>query len=166
ESVRLFLTEYCAAYKLPYFDLATEIRTEGDLSYGGRVCVAVGGHGCLMCLGVLDVSEAQRDLAGPAAERDRRAIYGIGPEALGEAGPSVVSVNGVIASLAVTEFLVWATGLRAPHRLLTYYGHTGKVTVSRDEQTSDCYYCHGISGAGEATGLKRYLGSGGQPPPR
>jgi len=32
ESIRLFLTEFAAAYKVPYFDLATEIRTEGGLS--------------------------------------------------------------------------------------------------------------------------------------
>lgn len=143
EGVRLRLTEFCSSRRLPYFDLATEIRTEGGFAYGGRVCVSVAGKGCLLCLGVLDVAEAQRDLAGPAAEADRRAIYGVGSAELGGAGPSVVSVNGVVASLAVTEFTAFVTGLREPNRLVAYYGQTGKVVVNRDHPYLDCYYCAG-----------------------
>jgi len=110
-----------------------------------------------MCLGVLDVAEAQRELAGKEAEEDRRRIYGIDVDALDAVGPSVVSVNGVVASLAVTEFMAFATGLRAPHRLLTYYGHSGKVTVSADEPFPDCYYCRAVWGAGDAAEISRYF---------
>ena len=163
ESVRLVLTEYCAAYKIPYFDLATEISTEEAITYGGRVCASVDGTGCLMCLGVLDVAEAQRELLDPAAEQDRRAIYGVTSEVLGEAGPAVVSLNGVVASLAVTEFMAFATGLRAPYRLLTYYGHSGKVTVSTDEPYPDCYYCRGVWGLGDGANVTRHLDPGAQP---
>jgi hypothetical protein len=46
---------------------------------------------------------------------------------------SVVSINGAAASLAASEFMLAATGVRAPNRLLTYNGRTGKVTVSTDE---------------------------------
>jgi len=158
ESVRLVLTEFAAAYKMPYLDLATEIRTEGGLSYGGRLCLNSGGSGCLMCLGVLDVAEAQRELAGPDPAKDRRAIYGLDADALGEAGPSVVSVNGVVASLAVTKFMVLVTGLRPAQRLLTYHGQSGKVTVSADQPYPDCYYCRSMWGAGDSANLKRYLG--------
>ena len=38
--------------------------------------------------------------------------------------------NGVVASLAVTEFMLSVAGIREPNRLLTYHGRTGKVTVS------------------------------------
>lgn len=162
ESVRLVLTEYCSAYKLPYFDLATEINTDEPLTYGGRVCISVDGTACLMCLGVFDVAEAQRELLDPTAEQDRRAIYGVNTEVLGEAGPAVVSLNGVVASLAVTEFIAFATALRAPYRLLTYYGHAGKVTVSADEPYPDCYYCRGLWGLGDGANLTRHVGAGGQ----
>jgi hypothetical protein len=111
-----------------------------------------------MCLGVLDVAEAQRELAGPGAANDRRTIYGLEAEALGQVGPSVVSVNGVVASLAVTEFMVLVTGLRPAQRLLTYHGQSGKVTVSADRPYEDCYYCRGIWGAGDSANLRRYLG--------
>jgi hypothetical protein len=166
DGVRLFLTELTAAYALPYFDAASEIRTEGGLAYGGRVCVSVGGEGCPMCLGVLDVAEAQRELAGAAAEADRRAIYGVEAGALGRAGPSVVSINGVVASLAVSEFLVFVTGLRPPNRLLTYYGHAGKVTVSSDRPYPDCYYCRGLRGVRGEANLERYFVGNSSPPPK
>ncbi len=160
EGVRLILNELCAAYARPYLDLASEVRPEEKPVYGGRMCACVGGEGCLSCLGILDVAEAQRDLAGPSAQRDRDAIYGVQADALGGAGPSVVSINGVVASLAVTEFMAAVTGLRAPCRLLTYHGHTGKVTLGTDQPAPDCYYCKGLRGAGEKADVERYLRAG------
>jgi molybdopterin-synthase adenylyltransferase len=68
-------------------------------------------------------------------------IYGIPRSQLGEAGPSVVSLNGVVASLGVTEFMVWATGLRQPKTHLVYRGDLGIVTQNIDPPRPDCYYC-------------------------
>jgi hypothetical protein len=73
------------------------------------------------------------ELAGPPDRRRRDEFYGLRRELLDEVGPSVVSINGAAASLAVSEFMLAATGVRAPNRLLTYNGRTGKVTVSTDE---------------------------------
>ena len=70
-----------------------------------------------------------------------RRIYGIPLEALDETGPSVVSINGVVASLAVTEFLVMTTGLREPNRLLSYRAERGIVNASQDAPRSGCPYC-------------------------
>jgi len=160
EGCRLILNEFCAAYERPYFDLATEIVPGEKLVFGGRVCCAIDGGGCISCLGVLDVAEAQRDLSGPSGQQDRKVVYGVKMEALAQAGPSVVSLNGVVASLAVTEFMVWATGLREPKRLLTYYGERGAVTVNRDQPPSDCYYCKGIRGKDSQANLERYIREG------
>src|SRR5256712_71146 len=99
---RLVLTELCAAYSRPYFDLATEIHPGEPLVYGGHVCFS-NGEGCLVCLEELDVAEAQRDLATPEAQAERRRIYGVEHQDLAESCPSVVSLNGVVASLCVTE---------------------------------------------------------------
>jgi hypothetical protein len=64
-------------------------------------------------------------------EIDRR-IYGVDRDALARAGPSVVSVNGVVASLGVTEFMAHVTGLREPVRQLTYRADLGTVTKLLD----------------------------------
>lgn len=160
EGARLILTELCAAYCRPYFDLASDVVSGEKPEYGGRVCAALGGEGCLVCLGVLDVGEAQRELSGPEAHRDQEAIYGVKRSALGRSGPSVVSINGVVASLGVTEFMVAVTGLRPPKRLLFYYGHGGTVRLRTDEPLPDCYYCKGVRGLREKADVERYIRQG------
>jgi hypothetical protein len=157
EGSRLVLTELCSAYARPYFDLATEIIPGDEPCYGGRLCVTWNGNGCLVCLDMLDLREAQRDLANPAAEHDIRAIYGVDAHLPGNTGPSVVSVNGVVASLGVTEFMLMVTGIREPRRLLTYHGHRGIVAANTDKSSPDCYYCRGIRGCEAAAGVERYL---------
>jgi molybdopterin/thiamine biosynthesis adenylyltransferase len=157
EGARLVLTELCSAYARPYFDLATEIPPADPLEFGGQVVASIDGNGCLMCLGLLDIAEAQRDLSSPETRQDRQAIYGIDPALLDKAGPSVVSLNGVVASLAVTEFLVWITAIRAPARQLNYRGRRGIVTTNTDAPQQDCYYCKGIWGQAERANVQRYL---------
>lgn len=147
DTTRLRLTELCARYAKPYLDLATDTGGEGDaLWYGGHVLFTDRGDRCSLCMGLLD----QRALARAAMTPERRAeddrIYGIARDALGETGPAVVSFNGVIASLGVTEFMVWATGLREPWPLLVYRADLGRVTLRTDPPAQDCYYCKGLWG--------------------
>lgn len=158
EGVRLILTELCSAYSIPYFDLSSEIILETPPQYGGQVCIAWDGSWCLCCLGGLDLVEAQADLISPEAKRDRDAIYGVPRKLLHEAGPSVVSINGVVASLAVTEFMLLVTGtINKPKKPLTYRASQGLVTIKTDEPTQDCYYCKGLWGKRDDADVQRYL---------
>ncbi|MGH8613805.1 MAG: hypothetical protein ACREYF_17745, partial [Gammaproteobacteria bacterium] len=151
------LTELCAAYGKLYFDLASEILPGDKTRYGGRVCYSRRGDGCLLCLGELDAAEAGIDIAGTEARKQRDAIYGVNREQLGAAGPSVVTINGVVASLGVTEFMLEVTGIRPALRLIKYYGHTGKVTVPTDEPAKDCYICKGVYGLRDGADVQRYV---------
>jgi len=160
EGARLILNELCAAYDRRYFDLASDVVPGSQLSYGGRVCVAAGGNGCIVCLGVLDQEEARSDLAGPEERRARGAIYGVERTAFDRSGPSVVSINGVVASVGVTEFMAGVTGLRTPNRLVTYYGHMGRLAVRTEEPAPDCYYCKGVRGQGAVVDVERYVRHG------
>ena len=155
EGARLVLNEFCAAYSRPYFDLASDILPDG--SYGGRVCVAWEGQGCLVCCGELDMAQAKADLETPEARANREAIYGVPREALDQAGPAVVSINGVVASLAVSEFMLGVTEIRPPKRLCRYRGDRGIVVTVTDDPAPDCYYCKGIRGMGADSGVQRYL---------
>jgi molybdopterin/thiamine biosynthesis adenylyltransferase len=161
EGARLVLTELSSAYARPYFDLATDI-TEGErLRYGGRVCFAPGvGIGCLVCRDELDLDEARAELGGPEFRQMTKQIYGMDRELIGEKGPSVVSINGVVASLAVTEFAVLVSGIRAPNVLLKYYGHRGTVVVNNDPPRPDCYYCCEVRGQREKADVERYIREG------
>lgn len=157
DGARLVLTELCAAFAIPYFDLATEVIPGSSPIYGGRVCVSWKGDGCASCLELLDLQAAQRDLESFAARRDRQHLYGIPEEDLGTVGPAVVSINGTVASLGVTEFMAAVTELRLPKRLLTYRGDLGRVTVSADQPQPDCYYCREVFDAGDEAGVDRYI---------
>lgn len=157
---RLVLNELCVAFEIPYFDLATDINSENNnLVYGGRVFINFDNEGCLMCYGggLLSTSDAMLDLISPNRRKEYQEIYGVAPKYLGRTGPSIVSINGVIASLAITEFVVMITGLRQPNRLIQYYGEKGIVTVSKDKGRQDCYYCKCVRGLGEKANIDRYL---------
>jgi hypothetical protein len=160
DGARLVLNELCAAYERPYFDLATEIIPGSPPTYGGRVCAAWDGHGCIVCYGLLDTAEAQTDLSGPEAQRSRNKLYGIDMEGLDRAGPSVVSINGVVASLGVTEFMLAVTGIRAHKPVLTYRGHMGGVSLATESPAPDCYYCRGVRGKRDLADVRRYLRAG------
>ena len=140
---RLKLTELCSRYAKPLFDLASDTGGQGDdLWYGGRVVFA-NGDGCLVCRDLLDQQEMARDSMSPEQREAHDRIYGVKRSALGETGPMVVSVNGVVASLAVTEFMVFVTGMREPVPHLIYRGHAATVGRNNDPPEPGCYFCLG-----------------------
>jgi len=152
---RAVLNELCAAYGLPYIDLAPDVPADGI--YGGRVCVAADGDGCLECLGLLDKRDVRRYFESQQQRDRENAVYGIDQRALETRGPSVSPINGVVAGLAATEFMVAVTGLRRPTRLQEYRAWESKVVVSTDSPRADCFCCKGIRGTGMAADVERYL---------
>lgn len=155
---RLILNELCSAFEIPYFDLASDIIKDGhSLVYGGRVFVNFDNNGCLCCYKVISPSDASIELETPEAQKDREKIYGVSQEYLAETGPSVVSIDGVVASLAVTEFMALITRLREPNRLLYYYGHRGVVNINTDEPCPNCYYCKTVRGKRNDANVDRYF---------
>ncbi|MDE2765548.1 MAG: hypothetical protein OXI25_03845, partial [Chloroflexota bacterium] len=89
--------------------------------------------------------------------RDHEAIYGVPKKDLGDVGPSVVSINGVVASLGITEFMLMASGVRTPNGVLRYHGQRGNVSVVTDDLDPTCYHCSAIRGRGAAADVERYL---------
>lgn len=157
DGARLILNEYAKAYLKQYFDLASDIEQDAGTRYGGRVVRIDHGPGCLVCLSQIDLAAAREDLESEAARKDRARIYGVDAALLDEGGPSVVSINGVVASLAVTEYMVAVSGIRPPKRLVTYYGNRGIVTTGGVEPPPVCYFCKTLAGAGDDAGVERYL---------
>lgn len=154
---RLVLTELCSAYKLPYFDLASEIIPDSKLSYGGRVCFSNEGQGCLACLDQISSEEVGEYFMSKESKDDRRKIYGLPVDEQQGSGPSVVTLNGIVASLATMEFMVHVTGIRNAQRLVIYHGNYSKVTVSIDKPKADCHYCKCVYGMEQKARVERYL---------
>jgi len=137
DRTRLALLEYSCAHRIPYIDLASD----AERGVGGRIVFTGLGHGCLFCRGELDQKELWLSGATSDQRREDQKIYGISRDVLAGVGPAVVSVNGVVASLAVTEFLAFVTGLRAPQPHLNYRGELGIVTRGERPTVEACYYC-------------------------
>ncbi|GIW88274.1 MAG: hypothetical protein KatS3mg108_2598 [Isosphaeraceae bacterium] len=161
DGARLLLTEFACAYDRPYFDLATDTyKDESHVGFGGRLMIRKYAGGCPYCLDLLDPEAVQRDLTSPERREEEAAMYGVRREALGDGGPSVVSLNGILASIAVMEFMLLVTGaIRAPKRLLRYDGIRGIVNESKDQPRAGCPYCS-QAGMGDALDWARHIRAG------
>jgi molybdopterin-synthase adenylyltransferase len=144
ETPRLEAVKLCSQAGVPYLDLATEIMPgdDEDPIYGGRVVFSHDGTGCLVCLGIIDMAELAREQMTEAQRAEREKMYGLDNDQLGGSGPSVVTINGVVASLACTEALMFLTGLREAARQLTYLGQASVVRRNTTLGPADCLYCH------------------------
>jgi molybdopterin/thiamine biosynthesis adenylyltransferase len=138
DAARLEIVQRCSVASLPHFDLATDTGVDW---FGGRVLFSGAGERCVSCMDLLDQAALRRAAMTAGQRREDERIYGVSVNALGESGPAVVSVNGVVASLAITEFLKWRTGFQEPVELVTYRGERGVVTRSLDPPRPDCFYC-------------------------
>jgi molybdopterin/thiamine biosynthesis adenylyltransferase len=106
---RLVLNRIAVQYLIPLIDLGTRIDgRDGTMqSIARRVSVLLPGSPCLMCSGIVR-SDALHAEALSIEERHRQAAEGY-VQGLDETAPSVVSLNTVVAGLAVTELLKLVT---------------------------------------------------------
>jgi hypothetical protein len=112
DGARLILNELALAFSIPYFDLAVGIEAQdGSVTLaGGRLAVVLPGGPCLHCMGEIDPEEAAYFVASPAERAERIArgyVTGLDVNA-----PAVVSLNTLIASAAINEFVVFVSGIR------------------------------------------------------
>ena len=159
DGARLVLIELCAAYEIPYIDLAAEVIVDSTVTYGGRIFIQHDNQGCLYCYGEISADEAQSVLESQKVLETRESVYGVNRDVLGDSGPSVVTLNGVIASLAADQFMAMATNLRKTPRFLAYRGDLGGFVTIRDEppENDDCFYCKSIRGIRDRANIERYM---------
>jgi hypothetical protein len=143
DAPRLHLTDLASHHRIVYIDAATDTDTDGGpLAYGGRVVTAGLGPGCLFCLNHLDQQQIRQATMTEEERAADAAIYGVPADVLDDTGPSVVTINGVVASLAATEAMVHLTGLRPPNKQLTYRADHGGVRINLDPPNlPTCPYC-------------------------
>lgn len=161
DGVRLGVLEVCCSFRKPYLDLASDVEADG--SFGGRLIFTGLGKGCPFCREELDSKEIWRYFARPDQRAEDDRIYGVKRSDLAGGGPSVVALNGVIASHAVTEFMAHVTGLRPPQAHLIYRGTMGIVTKG-EVPDSGCYYCCDIWNGVAKPDLAQYLHQRGSGP--
>lgn len=155
DGARSILNELCIAYGKPYIDIASEVFPDG--TFGGRVAVVMNGDGCLNCMGDgLDQDEVRRYMTGEDQLQNEAAVYGVDKKYLSAgSGPSVVHLNGIVASLGMLEFQTLVTGDQ-PCRYLNFRGHIRTLTKGEKPAPGKCYHCsqHGKGGKAD---VERYL---------
>ena len=155
DSGRLILNELAVTQAIPFIDCGTGIDAPEGLieAAGGRVVVWVPGRPCLLCCGEIDRAVAAAELESDDLQKLRRQhgyISGLDvPE------PSVISLNGTVASVAATEFLALLTGFR-PAIHYSYYDLVDQRVGPRHVKTDrHCFTCSN-EGIGDAADLSRY----------
>lgn len=157
DGVRFVLNEVCLAYDKPLIDMASDVQADSE-EFGGRVASVRPGEGCLYCLGLLDDQGVRRYLSSRSELLNEAAAYGVPLDRLvSGTGPSVATINGIVAGLGVTEFWADVTGLRKTHRSIIYLGSEAALRKSIDRPAADCYYCNVVRGAGLNAGIHRHV---------
>jgi molybdopterin/thiamine biosynthesis adenylyltransferase len=153
---RALLNQVATQYLVPVVDMGVEIQPGGILRAGGGVRILRPGAGCLQCAGTLDPQLVRQEfLTDDEREVEARRGYLRGVD---EPAPSVIALNGVVASLAVLEVCDLLTGFLGSSRSrLLYRAHARALTTADLPRRDDCFVCgsSGVLGVGDAHGLPR-----------
>jgi molybdopterin/thiamine biosynthesis adenylyltransferase len=151
---RTVLNAVAFQYYVPVVDLGVELQAAG--ARGGRVAWLAPGQACLWCMGILDPERVRIEQLPEESREDEVARGYI--EGLDDPAPAVVSINGVIASLGVTELLARLTGFSGSQRrssLLLYRVGDGTVRRTSPAPEPGCPTCssRGLLGVGDLSGV-------------
>jgi molybdopterin-synthase adenylyltransferase len=146
DSPRFSINKLSVRYLKPYIDGGSQIllKKNNVKHMGGQVNVVQPGvTPCLACHNMLD----QKMIAFESLNDQEKAdeIRGGYIKGVDEKSPSVVSLNGIIASSMVNEFIALATGLKKPNAYLYYDYMLENQPLMFPIKSSidpDCVICH------------------------
>lgn len=125
-------------FYIPMIDMGVEITSvDGNVTaVSGRVQLVGPQRPCLHCTEVVDIEKFRIEMMTAAEVAHDQYIAG---EAVIQ--PAVVSINGIIASLAATMLLGMTTVIPLRARMQTYYGMKGEVRPAFASSRPDCPVC-------------------------
>lgn len=152
QSSRMVTNEASVKYHIPLIDLGAGILTEkGYVEAGGQVRIVLPDGYCLACINAINYAKAGQELLNEQDRQMRKAAGYV--QGYNIPQPSVISLNGTIASLAVTEFLNLITGIREVNTYVTYDMQSNNVIAQtlQAEKDESCPVCgkHGVRGMGD-----------------
>lgn len=154
---RSLLNEVAYQFLVPLIDMGIEVipGASGSRAGGGVRLIRPDGP-CLHCMSVLDTGLVREDFLSPA-ERAMEAQRGYLRGAAVEA-PSVISLNGVVASLAAVEILNELLGLfPVQYARVLYRAEARSLRTATVDSRADCYVCgeYGVTGLGSSRPFPR-----------
>lgn len=152
---RALLTEIAQQYLVPVVDLGVEVDPSPEtFRAGGGVRVLRPGRGCLHCANTLVPELVREEYLDDAQRRDEVKRGYIRDEPV--PAPSVIALNGVVASLAVLEVCELLVGMLGSGRnRLLYRAESRALTTATMPIDANCYVCgeSGLLGLGDTRPL-------------
>ena len=135
---RAVLQQVAYQYLIPCIDMGVTIAVAGGkvTHIYGRVQLLAPGHTCLTCSGLLNPNEVRHDMMTPFERQADPYIVG-----KREPAPAVMSLNGTVASLAVTMLLSVVCGVPVGGRHLLYNARASVLRTVRAQADPNCYIC-------------------------
>lgn len=152
---RSLLNDLVHQYMVPVVDLGVEVVPGSNFRAGGGVRVLRPGAGCLWCAQNLSSALVREEYLSET-ERVKEAERGY-LRSSNVPAPSVVALNGVVASLAVLEVCQLLVGMLGSGRTrLLYRAEQRALTTAGMSSLPECHVCgtRGLRGKGDSARLK------------
>jgi molybdopterin-synthase adenylyltransferase len=135
---RAVIQQVAYQYLIPCVDVGSIITADGRYITGihGRVQALAPGLPCFTCCGLLDAEEVRRDMMNEEERGKDPYIQGAH-----EAAPAVISINGTVASMAITMFLAISVGVPSEGRYVLYDARLPSLRAVSFACNPDCYIC-------------------------
>ncbi len=135
---RAVLNQLAYQYLIPFIDMGVVIATaNGQVQHiAARTQMLAPGLACMVCGNLLDYEEVRRDLLTDFERKSDPYILNDS-----EVAPAVISLNSVIASMAVTMFLNSSVGIPGTARLINYNAITGVSKSAVCARHPTCIVC-------------------------
>ena len=135
---RSVLQQVAYQYLIPCIDMGSTITTKTGAVTGiyGRVQLLAPGFACLSCSGLLHPEEIRRDMMSTFERKLDSYIQGDQ-----EPAPAVISINGTVASLAITMFMAYVTGIPSSARYILYNAIDSTLRSVSSTSVTNCYIC-------------------------
>jgi hypothetical protein len=138
QASRVVLNQIAYQYLIPCIDMGVAIHVhDRSISHiSGRVQMLSPGLPCMTCLNWLDSDQIRVEMMTP--QQRAKDPYFVGHS---QPHPAVISLNGIVASAAVTMFLSAAAGLPSEARMLIYDAMRGSMRPTVMTPEVDCIVC-------------------------
>ena len=157
DGARQILNEISKAYLIPLIDSAIGINSENEkiVAMGGRVIFVRPGTPCLKCINEIDPDEVTYFFQ-TEQEKEHNKKHGY-VQNYDIPSPSVVFLNGLIASTAITEFFAYVTWFKPTKSYLSYDVLEQKLVERKIRLDDECFVCSSIEGIGDEANIgERY----------
>lgn len=136
---RHVLNQAAYQYLVPMIDMGVSITVDGAMQahMAGHVKMLAPGLACLWCAGNMNSDAVRAEMM--TAEQRAADPYVQGAATVAQ--PAVISLSGVVTSVAVTMLLAAVAGVPSPARFVYYDGNRSRMNALSRPPDAACVFC-------------------------